>query len=65
MGTCEWCGGPLPPKSTKRRMYCTPSHKEMAWRARRLAEVAEFEEMLLHGNPTRTELVEAFVRRPR
>jgi hypothetical protein len=33
---CEWCGGPIrQPATGRRRRYCKPGHREMAYRERR------------------------------
>lgn len=47
-GICEWCGGPIPPRSDprgQRARFCRPAHRAAAHRARAQAEHdAEVEE---------------------
>lgn len=43
-GTCEWCGGPIPPRPDprgQRARFCCPAHRAAAHRARTKAEHAD------------------------
>ncbi|MEU6652490.1 SpoIIE family protein phosphatase [Streptomyces sp. NPDC046900] len=37
---CGWCGAPLPHQAGRNRRYCSPAHRQAAWRARKRWEAA-------------------------
>jgi hypothetical protein len=66
---CEWCGEPIrQPATGRRRRYCKPGHREMAYRARArrdaINEALKAAGVDLPGNPTFPAQASAAPRQP-